>query len=226
MSELAVQLKNVNKSYQLGKGNFVHALKKINLGIKKGEFIAIMGPSGSGKSTLLNLIGLLDRPDSGEIYFGQRQVSRVRLNRLYRLRRDYVGFIFQTFNLLPRLSAQKNVILPLVYSGKNRGKRKSRANEILAKVNLTERSRHKPSQLSGGERQRVAIARALANDPAVILADEPTGNLDSQSGRETMEILKELNQKGKTIIVVTHDQIIAQQADRIVKLIDGEIKIN
>lgn len=217
-----VWLKNVDKTYSEGKTS-LKVLSGVNLKVKKGEFIGIVGPSGSGKSTLLNIIGLLDTPTKGELKIESDLVTgKTKINRLAHLRRKKIGFVFQTFNLLPRLSAQKNVELPMVYARVRR--RRERAVKLLILVGLAKRLKFKPPQLSGGERQRVAIARALANNPEIILADEPTGNLDSKSGRQIIQIIKKLNREGKTIIVVTHDQDIARQADRIIKLKDGKIR--
>lgn len=216
-----IEIKNLTKTY--GRDDVsVKALSRVSLKVKKGEFLAIMGPSGSGKSTLLNILGCLDRPDNGTYMFLGREITRnTSSNTLARLRREKIGFIFQTFNLLPRTSALNNVMLPAIYSAlKNRGQR---AKELLDKVGLAERIKHTPNQLSGGEQQRVAIARALMNNPQMILADEPTGNLDSKSGQEIMHLLRGLNAEGVTIIAVTHDEKNARQADRVVKMEDGKI---
>jgi len=200
----------------------IKALDNVNLSINKGEFVAIMGPSGCGKSTLLYILGCLDKPNSGTYYLDGKEVSKKTSSKtLARIRGNKIGFIFQTFNLLPRTSALNNVILPAIYSGiKNR---KKRAIELLSRVGLEKRIHHKPNQLSGGEQQRVAIARSLMNNPEIILADEPTGNLDSKSGAEIMKLLHELNQEGKTIIAVTHDENIAKQTQRIIRMKDGKI---
>jgi putative ABC transport system ATP-binding protein len=201
----------------------VQALKKIDLEINKNEFVAIMGPSGSGKSTLLHMIGCLDRPSYGKVFLNGTDISKLNDSELARLRGKEIGFIFQTFNLYPTLTALENVELPMMIIEKNKKERKERALELLKIVGLEERAEHLPSELSGGERQRVAIARALANDPNIILADEPTGNLDSKSGYEIMKIFVNLNQKGKTVVVITHDEIIASHAKKIVKIKDGKI---
>jgi len=216
-----IELKDVSKTYRMGKVE-VPALRDVSLRIEDGEFIAIMGPSGSGKSTLLNILGCLDVPTSGDYSLDGTNVSEFSDSQLASVRNERIGFVFQTFNLLPRLTAVSNVELPLIYAGNQDG-RKKRARNALQAVALDERATHKPSELSGGERQRVAIARALANEPSVILADEPTGNLDSKSGKEIMSILCELHDKGITIIVVTHDQSVASYAQRIVRLKDGEV---
>lgn len=222
--ENVIELKNVDKIYSTGKLN-VPALFKINLAIKKGEMVAIMGPSGSGKSTLMNIIGLLDRPSDGELLIDGKAINlNMPTGRLAQLRGQKIGFIFQTFNLLPRLSALDNVLLPTLYQKGGRANFKNNAKKILTNVGLESRINHQPSELSGGERQRVAIARALINDPEVILADEPTGNLDSKSGQEIINILKDLNKSGKTIIVITHDPNIAKHCERTIHLFDGQLK--
>lgn len=215
-----IEIKNLTKTYGQGEGQ-INALNKINLIVKKGEFVAIMGPSGCGKSTLLNMLGCLDKPNSGTYILDNKEVSSKTSSKiLAKIRRDKIGFIFQTFNLLARTSALNNVILPAVYSGlKNR---KQKAKELLTRVGLEKRINHKPNQLSGGEQQRVAIARSLMNDPEIILADEPTGNLDSKSGAQIMKLLKELNKDSKTIIAVTHDENIAKQTQRIIRMKDGK----
>ncbi|MFH0818763.1 MAG: ABC transporter ATP-binding protein [Patescibacteria group bacterium] len=221
-----LSLKNINKTYLLTKNNQVIGVKNINLTIKTGEFVAITGPSGSGKSTLLNLIGLLDLPDNdqGELQINDQNIKKFGASKIAKLRRETIGFIFQTFNLLPRLSAIENIQLPLRYNNQNNSTSRTRALELLKKVGLEKRGSHKPAELSGGERQRVAIARALANEPKIILADEPTGNLDSASGTDIMNLLKKLNKENDvTLIIVTHDQSIARQADRIISLKDGQL---
>ena len=219
-----VELQDVVKTYRLGKTE-VQALRGVSLKVKEGKFVAIMGPSGSGKSTLLHVIGCLDEPDAGKVYLNGQEVSGLREDRLAELRGTFVGFVFQTFNLVPTLSALENVELPLIFQGIPRKKRLSRARELLVQVGLGERLRHRPAELSGGERQRVAIARALVNDPKLILADEPTGNLDSASGAQVMEVLSGLNrERGKTLILVTHDPEIASYAERIVHIRDGQIQ--
>lgn len=201
----------------------VHALDDVTLTIDEGEFVAIVGPSGSGKSTLMNILGCLDTPTKGKYEFEGKDVSKLNDNELAAIRNLRIGFVFQNFNLLPKLTALENVELPLMYAGKNTAYRRNRAKEVLNAVGLGERLQHKPSELSGGQQQRVAIARALSADPPIILADEPTGNLDTRSGREIMEILKALNQNGKTIILITHDINIANQANRKVHIQDGKI---
>ena len=217
-----VKLKDVSKTFQMEEVE-VRALRHIDLAIEKNEFVAIMGASGSGKSTLLQLIGCLDRPSSGKIFLNGVDISKLNDSELARLRGKEIGFVFQTFNLYPTLTALENVELPMMIIEQNKKERKLRALELLKTVGLEERADHLPSQLSGGERQRIAIARALANNPDLILADEPTGNLDSKSGTEVMKILVGLNEKGKTVVVITHDQTIASHAKKIVKIKDGEI---
>jgi macrolide transport system ATP-binding/permease protein len=216
-----IELRNITKIYQMGKVRFA-ALKNISFQVEDGEFIAIMGPSGSGKSTLLNILGCLDVPTKGEYLIDGVKVSEFNDSQLAQIRNRKIGFVFQNYNLLPRLTALSNVLLPLIYSG-NHKKRKETALNALRAVNLVHRADHRPSELSGGEQQRVAIARALSNEPAIILADEPTGNLDSKAGKEIMTILTELNKKGITIIMVTHDNTVAASARRIIRLKDGEI---
>ena len=216
-----IEIKNLSKIY--GQGDVeVNALANVDLTITRGEFVAIMGPSGCGKSTLLNMLGCLDKPNGGTYILDGKEVSQKTSSKtLAKIRRDKIGFIFQTFNLLSRTSALNNVILPAIYSGlKNR---KQKAKELLYRVGLAKRINHKPNELSGGEQQRVAIARSLMNNPEIILADEPTGNLDSKSGIQIMSLLKELNKEGKTIIAVTHDENIAKQTGRIIRMKDGKI---
>ncbi len=218
---MVISTTKLTKTYHLAGGD-VNALQSADIQIKEGEFVAIMGPSGSGKSTLLNLLGCLDTATSGEYYLDGEKVEKTK--NLADIRNRKVGFIFQSFNLLPRSSALDNVELPMMYAGESGRKRKQRAVELLKSVGLGERLSHKPNQLSGGEKQRVAIARALANNPAIILADEPTGNLDSKSGEMIMNILRRLDkEEGKTIIMVTHDIDLGRQADRIIKLLDGKV---
>jgi putative ABC transport system ATP-binding protein len=222
MSAFIIRTEKITRTYWMG-GNIVTALSDADITVHAGEFIALMGASGSGKSTLLNVIGLLDRPTSGEYWLEEKPVSSLRRDELSDLRGRRVGFIFQNFNLLPRLSAWENVALPLAYRNGQFGHQDqlARARDALSRVNLDHRIDHQPTELSGGERQRVAIARALVTQPAVILADEPTGNLDSNTGVEIMNLLKELNEEGRTIILVTHDMNVANYANRIYTMRDG-----
>lgn len=217
-----IVIDNLSKDYHL-EGVDVKALRGVSLNIGSGEFVSIMGPSGSGKSTLMHIIGCLDRPTSGVVSIEGRQTRKLSNNQLAKLRSDKIGFVFQSFNLLTRSNALKNVELPMIYGGIGRRERLKRAKEALTSVGLAERMHHRPSQLSGGQQQRVAIARALVNDPGIILADEPTGNLDSKSGAEIMVVLDKLNREGKTIILVTHEEYIANHANRVIRLLDGEI---
>ncbi len=217
-----IELKKISKIYRMGKID-VAALQSIDLDIDKGEYLAIMGPSGSGKSTLMNVIGCLDTPSSGEYHLTGDNVSRLSDNELAAIRNRKIGFVFQTFNLLPRMNARKNVELPLIYSGMKKKDREHRAVELLEKVGIGDRVNHLPGELSGGQRQKVAIARALANNPDIILADEPTGNLDSRSGEEIMKIFDDLNKEGVTLIVVTHEKDIAKHMHYIIHLKDGLI---
>lgn len=217
-----IQIRNMSKLYVMG-NNVVNALNNLNIHIKKHEFVAIVGPSGSGKSTLMNMIGCLDVPSSGEYYLDGKEVSKLSDNELADIRNQKIGFIFQRFNLLNRLTAIENVELPLVYQGVSGKESQRRAIEALESVGLADRKLHKPFELSGGQQQRVAIARALVTDPPIILADEPTGNLDSKSGVEIMKLLKELHSKGNTIVLITHDNNVAEQAKRVVRIQDGEI---
>jgi len=223
MSELVLKTENMSKTYTLGKRN-VQALSNLNLQIKRGEFIAIMGPSGSGKTPLMNVLGCIDKPTSGKVLLDNIDVSGMPESQLYKLRRNKIGFVFQTFNLLPYLNARENVELPMENDGKSKSQRSTRAKELLAMVGLSGREEHRPQRLSAGEQQRVAIARALANDPAIILADEPTGNLDSKNKQEIVKLLANLNlNHGTTIIVVTHDGQVAAHTERLLLLSDGKI---
>jgi putative ABC transport system ATP-binding protein len=218
----AVELRDVRKIYGVGPDP-VAALDGVSLRIDPGEFVAITGTSGSGKSTLMHLIGCLDTPTSGRVTVAGEDISKAGSDRLARLRNRSIGFVFQAFNLLPRLDVQKNIELPLVYAGTRRAERGQRARDAAAKVNLSDRLTHRPSQLSGGQCQRVAIARALVNDPALILADEPTGNLDSTNGAEVLQLLGELHKLGRTIVLVTHDPAVAARAARVIEMRDGRI---
>ncbi len=219
-----IELVKVNKVYDMGAEVQVNALKDISLAIERGEYVAIMGPSGSGKTTLMNILGCLDTPTSGLYLFDGVNVSDMDDNELARIRNQGIGFVFQTFNLIPRSDALHNVELPLIYSGVPVSERRERAKNTLELVGLGERIHHKPNELSGGQRQRVAIARALINNPSIILADEPTGNLDSKTGDEIMTFFGELHAKGNTIILVTHEEYIAEHAKRIIRIRDGEIE--
>lgn len=220
----AIALKNVSKTYQSGKLS-VPVLHDIDLTIKPGEMVAIMGPSGSGKSTLMNIIGLLDRPTQGTLELTDEEIAlSMSDSRLAHMRSEKIGFVFQTFQLLPRLTALNNVLLPTMYRKDGKTDRLARAKALLERLGLGDRGHHKPPELSGGERQRVAIARALINDPDIILADEPTGNLDSQSGKEVLGILSDLNKEGKTVIIITHDSNVAAFCERIIDLLDGKIE--
>ena len=221
MSSGIINLDNVRKIYEMG-DTTVEALKGSNVEILDGEFVAVMGPSGSGKSTLMNMIGALDTPSSGEVHVGDESISNLGEDELALLRSKKIGFIFQQFNLIPSMNATENVALPMLFRGVSKKERTERAEEILTRVGLGDRLHHMPSELSGGQRQRVSIARSLANDPDIILADEPTGNLDSETGENIMDLLTELNEEGKTIIMVTHDENDAEYADRIIKIVDGK----
>jgi len=215
-----IRLEAIDRSFQVG-GEWVHALRQVSLEIPAGDYVAIMGPSGSGKSTLLNMIGLLDRPDRGRYLLGGIDTAGLSEEGRADLRRDKIGFVFQSFHLIPRLTAAENVELPLVLAGIDPHERQARVADLLRQLNLSDRARHRPDQLSGGQRQRVAIARALAMRPAVLLADEPTGNLDLTSGREVVETLEGMNEKGISLLVVTHDPAIGGRARRRIRMVDG-----
>ncbi|MBU0982715.1 MAG: ABC transporter ATP-binding protein [candidate division Zixibacteria bacterium] len=217
-----IHTENLWKTYQMGSEE-VHALRGVSISIEKGEYVAIMGPSGSGKSTLMNLIGCLDTPTQGAYTLNGRAVVDMDDNELANIRNREIGFVFQTFNLLPRATSLHNVELPLIYNGTPTREREEKAKRALAKVQLADRMSHKPSELSGGQRQRVAIARALVNDPSLILADEPTGNLDSKTSEEIMRLLDDLHHQGNTIITVTHESSIAKHAHRVLSILDGQI---
>ena len=223
MEEPLITIKEIGRKYVIG-SEVIHALKSVSLDINKGEFVALMGPSGSGKSTLMNILGCLDTPSSGTYVLNGTDVSRMTDDALAEVRNQEIGFVFQTFNLLPRSTALDNVALPLIYAGTSKKDRDARAAKALENVNLGNRMDHKPNELSGGQRQRVAVARALINDPSIILADEPTGNLDTKTSIEIMGLLEEIHSKGNTIILVTHEEDIAQHAHRIVRMRDGLIE--
>ena len=220
---MLIDVQNLKKTYLLGDIE-VPAVRGINMSIEANEYLAIMGPSGSGKSTLMNIIGCLDVPTEGTYILDKKDVSQLNDDELAEIRNKKIGFVFQTFNLLPRADALHNVELPLIYSGATRVKRRQKAVEALEMVGLADRMDHKPSELSGGQRQRVAIARALVNDPAIILADEPTGNLDSNTGEEIMEIFQQLHNGGNTIILITHEEYIANHSKRVIRLLDGLVQ--
>lgn len=217
-----IQLSNISRLYKLG-DQVVHALRKIDLEIFRGDYIALMGPSGSGKSTLMNIIGCLDTPTTGTYILNNKEVSHMGDDELSSIRNEEIGFIFQTFNLLPRMTAQENVALPLIYAGVSKKDRLERAAKALQDVGLADRMHHKPNELSGGQRQRVAVARALINNPSILLADEPTGNLDSKTSIEIMALFEELHKKGNTIILVTHEEDIARHARHVIRMRDGVI---
>ena len=217
-----ISLNNITKIYTMGQVQ-VHALGALSLTVEQGEFIAVLGPSGSGKSTMMNILGCLDKPSDGEYLFDNTPVHQFNRIQLARLRNKKVGFVFQSYNLLPFATAYENIELPMLYARTPAKKRKERVMLLLKNVGLEDRATHRPAELSGGERQRVAVARALANDPDIILADEPTGNLDTKSGREILKLFESLNQYGKTLILVTHDEHLAAHAKRIIRLLDGQI---
>ena len=221
--EEVILLKKIVRNFPLG-NQLVKVLKGIDLKIDPNEYVALMGPSGSGKSTLMNILGCLDTPTDGEYWLNKQDVSRLTDNELAEIRNKEIGFVFQTFNLLPRSTALENVMLPLIYAGMGNKERKERAEEVLAQVGLSDRMDHRPNQLSGGQRQRVAVARALVNKPSIILADEPTGNLDSKTSIEIMNLFGEIHGNGNTVILVTHEEDIAQHAKRVIRLRDGEIE--
>ena len=223
MSDAVIQLRDLRRQYDMG-GEIIHALRGVSLTIRRNEYVAIMGPSGSGKSTLMNLLGCLDTPDGGEYWLNGQEVSRLSDDALARVRNREIGFVFQTFNLLPRATALQNVELPMVYAGASTRERRARAAEALTRVGLGERMDHKPNELSGGQRQRVAIARALVNRPSILLADEPTGNLDSVTSGEIMRVFGQLQAQGQTVILVTHEADIAAHAHRVVTLRDGRLE--
>ncbi len=223
MKEKIIEIRDIKKHYKVGT-QIVRALRTVTLDIHRGEYLAIMGASGSGKSTLMNIIGCLDTPTSGEYILNGKDVSRLSDDNLAEIRNSEIGFVFQVFNLLPRNTALENVMLPLVYSGIRKSDRKRRAEETLVDVGLDDRMAHRPNELSGGQRQRVAIARALVNKPALLLADEPTGNLDSKISEEIMKLFAEIHRKGNTLVVVTHEEDIARHAHRIIRLKDGEVE--
>ena len=220
---MIIKTKNLTKEYEAG-SQVVKALNGIDLSVEKGEFISIMGPSGSGKTTLMNIIGCLDSPTNGTYYLNDRSVSELDDDELAKIRNEEIGFVFQSFHLLPRSTALENVMLPLKYAGTFKNEAIKRSNEALDRVGLSDRSKHTPAELSGGQQQRVAIARALVNNPSILFADEPTGNLDSKTGTDVMNIFKELNNNGQTIILITHEDSIAKQSNRIITIMDGLIK--
>ena len=220
---MIIKTENLTKDYETGT-QVVSALKGINLSVEKGEFLSIMGPSGSGKTTLMNIIGCLDSPTNGSYYLNNKSVSKLDDDELAKIRNEEIGFVFQSFHLLARNSAFDNVMLPLKYAGIGKEEATKRSNDVLDLVGLSSRSKHTPAELSGGQQQRVAIARALVNKPSILFADEPTGNLDSNTGQEVMKIFKDLNENGQTIILITHEDSIAKQSNRIITIMDGLIK--
>ncbi|SDS69870.1 putative ABC transport system ATP-binding protein [Formosa sp. Hel1_31_208] len=218
-----IEIRDIIRDFKLGQET-VHVLKGINLDIERGDYVAIMGPSGSGKSTLMNLLGCLDTPTAGHYILNGKDVSQMSDDELAEIRNTEIGFVFQTFNLLPRTTALDNVALPMVYAGASKSERAKRAEEVLNDVGLSDRMDHKPNQLSGGQRQRVAVGRALVNKPSIILADEPTGNLDSKTGMEIMALFDEIHRAGNTVIMVTHEEEVAEHAHRIIRLRDGMVE--
>ena len=220
---MIIKTENLTKDYETGT-QVVSALKGINLSVEKGEFLSIMGPSGSGKTTLMNIIGCLDSPTNGSYFLNDKSVSKLDDDELAKIRNDEIGFVFQSFHLLARNTAFDNVMLPLKYAGISKEEAKKRSNDVLDLVGLSSRAKHTPSELSGGQQQRVAIARALVNEPSILFADEPTGNLDSKTGQDVMKIFKDLNNNGQTIILITHEDSIAKQSNRIITIMDGLIK--
>ncbi len=223
MKDLIIDIKDIKRDFKLG-SETVRVLKGVHLEIEKGDYVALMGPSGSGKSTLMNILGCLDTPSSGKYYLDGQDVSSLKQDQLAHIRNKQIGFVFQTFNLMPRTTALDNVALPMVYAGRSKQDRDTRAKEVLTQVGLQDRMDHQPNQLSGGQRQRVAVARALVNDPAIILADEPTGNLDSKTSVEIMALFDAIHQAGNTVVLVTHEEDIAAHAHRIIRLRDGIIE--
>lgn len=218
-----IKIQDISRQYKVG-SEIIYALRSVSLSIEKNEYVALMGPSGSGKSTLMNILGCLDTPSAGEYWLNGKEVSKMSEDELAEVRNKEIGFVFQTFNLIPRNSALDNVALPLIYAGIKKQQRIDIASKVLKDVGLAERSSHKPNELSGGQRQRVAIARALVNNPSIILADEPTGNLDTKTSMEILALFEEIHQQGNTIILITHEEDIAQHAHRIVRLRDGLIE--
>ncbi len=223
MSNNVIEIRNIIRDFKLGQET-VHVLKGIDLDIKRGDYVAIMGPSGSGKSTLMNILGCLDTPTVGSYNLNDKDVSKLSDDDLAEIRNTEIGFVFQTFNLLPRTTALENVALPMIYAGASKKERIARASTVLTDVGLEDRMDHKPNQLSGGQRQRVAVGRALVNKPSIILADEPTGNLDSKTSLEIMQLFDEIHDKGNTVIMVTHEEEVAQHARRVIRLRDGMIE--
>jgi putative ABC transport system ATP-binding protein len=220
---MIIKTENLTKDYETGT-QIVSALKGINLSVEKGEFLSIMGPSGSGKTTLMNIIGCLDSPTNGSYYLNNKSVSKLEDDELAKIRNEEIGFVFQSFHLLARNTAFDNVMLPLKYAGVGKEEATKRSNDVLDLMGLSSRSKHTPAELSGGQQQRVAIARALVNEPSILFADEPTGNLDSKTGQDVMKIFKDLNENGQTIILITHEDSIAKQSNRIITIMDGLIK--